>query len=108
MTKVVVRYDDSNEFISLKSEGHANSASKGEDLVCAAISAVLLGGINALEKEFKLNVNEKDGIIELIKVGELTNHDSVAIQVIVSQLQAIARDNPKYLKVSIEKIGRKE
>lgn len=103
MTKVVVRYNSSDEFISLKTSGHANSASQGEDLVCAAISAVVLGGINALKKHYKLNVNEKSGVIELENVGAVNEHDNVVIEVIVSQLQAIARDNPKYLKVSIEK-----
>ncbi|MCR5184951.1 MAG: ribosomal-processing cysteine protease Prp [Bacilli bacterium] len=104
MTKITVRYQSTGEFISLKSEGHADSAPKGEDLVCAAISGVILGGINALEeKHFQIKVNEKQGNIELCNVGKMNEHDNVVIEVIVSQLQSIARDNPKFMKISVEK-----
>ena len=49
MTKITVRYSDTGEFVSLHSVGHANSGDYGKDIVCAAISAVILGGINALK-----------------------------------------------------------
>ena len=102
MIKITVRYQKTGEFLSLTSVGHANSAPYGEDLVCAAVSAVILGGINSLKENYKLNVNEKKGIIELSNIGKMDEHDSIVIETIVSQLQAIERDNPKFIKISIE------
>ena len=48
MIKITVRYQSTGEFLSLESNDHANSAPHGEDLVCAAVSGIILGGINAL------------------------------------------------------------
>ena len=37
-------------FQSIVIEGHANSASKGEDLVCAGVSSIGVGVLNALDE----------------------------------------------------------
>ena len=103
MIKISVRYQSTGEFISLKSVGHANSAPYGQDLVCAAVSGIILGGINALQgNNYTLKSDEKKGIIELCNIGEMSEHDFIVIETIVLQLQAIERDNPKQLKISID------
>ena len=103
MIKISIRYQSTGEFLSLRSEGHANSDAYGHDLICAAVSGILLGGINALkEKNFTLNSDEKKGIIELRNIGKMSDHDSIVIETIISQLQSIERDNPKFIKISIE------
>ena len=103
MIKITIKYQNTGEFISLVSQGHANSAPYGQDLVCAAASGVLLGGINALTgKNFSLKASEDKGSIELCNIGKMSEHDNIVIETIVSQLQAIERDNPKFIKISIE------
>ena len=103
MTKITVRYSDTGEFVSLHSVGHANSGDYGKDIVCAAISAVILGGINALEgQNYKLKADEQKGEIELYNIGNMTEHDQIVIETVVAQLSSIARDNPKHLKISVE------
>ena len=103
MIKITITYQSTGEFISLVSQGHANSAPYGQDLVCAAASGIILGGINALEgKNFSLNSNENKGILELRNIGKMSEHDAVVIDTMVLQLQAIERDNPKFIKISIE------
>ena len=96
-------YKSTGEFSSLVSQGHADSAPYGQDLVCAAVSGVLLGGVNALQgKNYSLKNNENKGILELRNIGKMSEHDIIVIETIVSQLQAIERDNPKFIKISIE------
>ena len=103
MIRISVRYTSTGEFISLVSKGHADSAPYGEDLICAAVSGILLGGINALKgKNFTLKSDENKGIIELCNVGKMDEHDVIVIETIIAQLQSVSRDNPKYLKISIE------
>ena len=103
MIKITITYQSTGEFNSLTSQGHANSAPYGQDLVCAAVSGIILGGINALKgKNFSLNSNESKGILELCNIGKVSEHDNIVIETIVSQLQAIERDNPKFITISIE------
>ena len=103
MIRISIRYTSTGEFISLVSKGHADSAPYGEDLICAAVSGILLGGLNALKgKNFTLKSDENKGIIELCNVGKMDEHDIIVIETIIAQLQSVSRDNPKYLKISIE------
>lgn len=90
-----------NSFIaSLEIKGHSNSAPYGEDLICAAVSAVATGGANAL---LKINSN----IVVVVKEGYLSIKDipddnilQTIINAIVIQLETIANENKKYLKIS--------
>ncbi|GIP16908.1 hypothetical protein J40TS1_25500 [Paenibacillus montaniterrae] len=50
MVKItIVRDDKSNRIVSFAIEGHANYAKHGEDIVCAGVSAVSVGTVNAIE-----------------------------------------------------------
>ena len=103
MIKITIKYQSTGEFISLLSQGHADSAPYGQDLVCAAVSGIILGGINALKgNNYSLKNNEEKGILELCNIGKMSERDQIVIETIVSQLQAVARDNPKFIKISIE------
>ena len=103
MIKITIKYKSTGEFISLNSQGHADSAPYGQDLVCAAVSGIILGGINALKgNNYSLKNNEEKGILELCNIGKMSERDQIVIETIVSQLQAVARDNPKFIKISIE------
>ena len=103
MINITVKYNSVGEFISLVSSGHADSAPRGKDLVCAAVSGILLGGINALKgKHYKIKADDDKGILELRNTGKMDEHDAIVIDTIILQLQSIARDNPKFIKISIE------
>lgn len=104
MIKITVRYSSTGEFISLISKGHANYAPSGEDIICAAVSAIILGGINALKDDnnYELKTDEVEGIIELYNIGKMSQHDNIVIETMVSQISAISRDNPKFVKLSVE------
>ena len=53
---------NNGKITSLTVKGHANSAPHGEDLVCAAVSSILVGGCNALKEPncFAIKLNEGD------------------------------------------------
>jgi len=52
--KISYRWQDKKEkyFTSIKIQGHANSAPKGKDLICAAVSAIVNGTINFLQNNY--------------------------------------------------------
>ena len=52
------------EFIS---KGHAGYAEAGQDIVCAAVSALIITTVNSLEKftDDKFDVQEEDGFVSI-------------------------------------------
>jgi uncharacterized protein len=85
----------------MKVTGHAQSAPYGEDLVCAAVSAVLVGGSNALDLK-AAKVTHRDGLSE-IQVKDVNHRSNQNVyQVIQVQLETIARDYPRYIKIQIK------
>jgi len=82
----------------MKVTGHAHSAPYGEDLVCAAVSAVMTGGINALNLK-AVKVKNIEGLSE-IQITNLQNLENQSVlHVISTQLQTIANDYPKYIRI---------
>ena len=85
---------------SLEIEGHAHSAEPGKDLVCSAVSAVTFGGLNALRNtQQNLNVQVQEGYILITKSGVTESEDEIVLKTILTQLETIANDYPKYVKI---------
>ena len=60
MIKVhLIKKDD--QYISLEVVGHANYAEHGQDLVCAAVSAIVTGGFNAFNDSDIKSIELKEG-----------------------------------------------
>ena len=59
------------EFIS---KGHAGYAEAGQDIVCAAVSALIITTVNSLEKftDDKFDVQEKDGFVSIHSRNDLS------------------------------------
>ena len=88
-----------NDIQLLTVSGHANFDEYGKDIVCAGVSAIVTGGINALESEVK-NVeiiNEKN------KLGVKVINNNEKIQIILNtmlvQLETIENSYEKYIKI---------
>ena len=85
---------------SLTVSGHANYDQYGKDIVCAGVSAVVTGGINALESEIdNIKVINEDN-----KLGVEINNSNDKIQIILNtilvQLQTIENSYKKYIKIT--------
>lgn len=50
MTKVTIHKNRSGDYLGFTCEGHAGYAKRGEDIVCAAISVLVINTINSLEE----------------------------------------------------------
>ncbi|MEN9819537.1 MAG: hypothetical protein RL379_315 [Bacillota bacterium] len=89
----------SNErYRMMKVTGHANSAPYGEDLVCAAVSAVMTGGMNALNLK-AVKVKNIEGLSEIQVTNPQDQANQSVIHVLAIQLQTIANDYPKYIRI---------
>ena len=84
---------------SLTVSGHANYDEYGKDIVCDGVSAIVTGGINALEPHIK-NI---EIINESNKLGVIVIESNEVIQVILNtmliQLETIENSYKKYIKI---------
>lgn len=88
-----------SEILSLSVTGHSGSAEKGEDLVCAAVSAVSFGLLNALDllgsdADLKL----EDNLIEIRTVTPDQSTETI-LKTGLIQLQTIEETNQKYVRI---------
>ena len=96
-----------NDVKSLEVKGHALFASFGKDIVCAGVSAVVIGGFNALEtyindKSIELIEKENELKIEIIKSNEKIQ---TIVSTILIQLQSIESSYQKNIKITIKRGG---
>jgi uncharacterized protein YsxB (DUF464 family) len=94
MIRIIVSKKEGH-FTSLEVKGHANSAPKGEDLVCSAVSAIVIGGLNALNDEkgdYETKIDE--GYVSIKALKPVKEHDELVFEIIVKQLERIAQDYP--------------
>ena len=90
-----------------ESEGHAGYADYGSDIVCAAVSALLISCVNGLESvagvEAVVRQNEEVGFLKAELSGmpdEARRHDAeIVFEVTEKGLQSIAKQYPDFVRV---------
>ena len=106
MTTVTVFRRPDGSLSGFDCRGHANYADAGEDIVCAAISALtqgtLNGLLNVLQAPVDYRIDEKDGILTA-SLGEVPEGKRAGAQLLLetlaSALQMIEADYARFLRV---------
>ena len=103
MIKVKIGHASNNQVNFLEVKGHANSASHGEDIVCAGVSAVITGGFNNLvnHKDYELKLDEGYALFKTN--APLDAHDEVVIETIICGLKSIHESYPKFIDIKTDK-----
>lgn len=104
ITLINVKYSKKHDYIHVK--GHANYAPKGQDLVCAGISCIMVGLCNYLKQQCKshnddLKINFKRGNIE-IRLGHMSSQYKKRqcekfIEMAICQLETIENNYSKFI-----------
>ena len=91
-----------NKYSSLLVSGHSNYDEHGKDIVCAGVSAVVTGGLNALinENKNKISYRVNDGYVNVDVLYIEDNKLQLIIDVMVIQLRTIEESYKKYVKIS--------
>lgn len=95
-----VKFCKTDKHNELDISGHAEFADFGEDIICAAVSAIVFGGINALEASNSGNdwFTIEDNRIRIMIAKN--NHDSqVIMETIYIQLETIAESFPENISI---------
>ncbi len=102
MIKIVFVYKDSR-LASLEVRGHAGSGTYGHDLVCAGISAITLGGLNALENSDDYVIKTSSGHVSVSIEKSLSEHDAIVFSTIEKQLESLAAAYPDNVRLERKK-----
>ena len=90
------------KIVNLTVKGHANSGPHGEDLVCAAVSSILVGGCNALSQPNCFAIKLDSGDASISEKEHANEHDYEVLEVMLVQFKSVEETSKKFLKV-IEK-----
>ncbi len=110
MTKVTIRKNKSGDYLEFICEGHAGYAKRGEDVVCAAISALVINTINSLEELTKepvdVETNEAAGRIRCtFQEHPLRETSLILMDSLTLGLQRIQKQyGKKHCKLTVEEV----
>ena len=101
MIKVVIKTDESSQKItSIEMKGHAGKDVYGKDLVCAAVSAILTGGFNALDsKSYDFILKEGHALAKSHNIP--SDEDAIVLKTIHTQLETVKEADPEFIKIEI-------
>lgn len=90
-----------NKYSSLIVSGHSNYDEHGKDIVCAGVSAIVTGGLNALaiENKNKISYRVEDGYVNVDVLDIENNNLQKIMDVIIIQLKTIEESYKKYIKI---------
>ncbi|MHB8152179.1 MAG: ribosomal-processing cysteine protease Prp [Bacillati bacterium] len=102
MLEVTFRRDSRNRLSSFFADGHAGFAAEGQDIVCAAVSAILLAARLGLESNagIKLQVEQRKGTLAVRWPQVARDNEAVAAIVATAQLAVarIAQEHPAHVR----------
>jgi|SRR5690625_1119998 len=108
MITVTIERGKNKQIHSFTVSGHANSGPYGYDLVCAGVSAVTFGTVNAIialcEKNLIIDQADKEGgylhvKLPLIKERERQQNVQLLLEGMIVSLQTIERDYSEHIQI---------
>ena len=95
-----IRYTQhGNHITSLEISGRAGSAEGGKDLVCAAVSGITFGLLNALDELTDVkNMAVGDNLIQ-VKVDNPTAESDLLLSAGIIQLKTVQQQNQRFIKI---------
>ncbi len=108
MTKVTVYKNSEGDVIGFRCADHAGYAESGSDIVCAAVSALVLNACASIEQltedGFEGEEDEENAVISF-RLTEGYSSDSVLLlNSLVLGLLNIAEENQEYISITFEEV----
>ena len=109
MTRVTIYNNKANECVGFEAVNHAGYAEEGSDIVCAAISILIINTMNAIEQftnvNFSQEVNEVDASIKFM-LDKSTKETSLLLNTMVLGLQTMEDDDnyTEYIDLIFEEV----
>ena len=96
-----------NKYSSLIVSGHSNYDEHGKDIVCGAVSALVMNTMNSIHSftsdVFDYNEHEKRGLVDFRIVSERSPESIVLLKSLILGLQSIQEEyGEKYLRIDFQ------
>ena len=109
MTHVSIIKTRNGEYKGFNCVGHSGYAQAGEDIVCAAISVLVINTINSLEQlageKFKLVTNEEDGVIDCRFENNINEKSRLLVDSMILGLREIKKQYGKtFIDLTFEEV----
>lgn len=109
MTTVIFRRNRAGEYRELECSGHAGYAAYGEDIVCAALSVLVINTLNSLEKLCKVQLKpeseEESGWIRCAFPEKMDEKAVLLLDSLVLGCMGVEKQyGEKYCKVKFEEV----
>ncbi len=87
-----------------KLAGHAGFSEEGSDVVCSAVSALVINTINSIENftsdQFELEEDEKTGMMEFHVASPVSSNANLLLSSLALGLQGVADEySSRYIKI---------
>ena len=104
MIKISFFKNSDSVYTGFKALGHAGYAISGQDIVCSAVSVLIINTINSIETftsdEYHLDTDEGTGLIEFRLKTSVSDESVLLLKSLILGLQGIIEDNgQKYIKL---------
>ncbi|WEK55364.1 MAG: ribosomal-processing cysteine protease Prp [Candidatus Cohnella colombiensis] len=107
MIKITLVRDVQGHLTQFTVSGHAYYDDPGKDIVCAGVSAVSIGAVNAIEKLTGLvphtEITEQSGLLKVIAPNSEDEGRNAQVQLLlegmVVALESIAQEYGKFVKI---------
>ena len=109
MTHVSIIKTRNGEYKGFSCIGHSGYAEQGEDIVCAAISVLVINTINSLDEltgeRFKLVTNEEDGLIDCRFEDTISDNSRLLLDSMILGLREIKKQyGKKFIDLTFEEV----
>jgi hypothetical protein len=109
MTTVTIYKSDSDSYKGFTCKGHAGYAVFGKDIVCAAVSILVINTINSLEtlanEDLIVNADEDTGFIDCKFNHKINAQSKLLIDSMILGLKSIAEQyGKKHLRLKFEEV----
>ena len=105
MINVSIFKNAENLITGFKLSGHADYSEYGSDIVCAAVSALVINTINSIDHftsdKFSLKQDENKGFIEFHVITEISGNTNLLLSSLALGLQGVAEEyTDKYIRLN--------
>ena len=105
ITVTIHRSKDS--YAGFKVIGHAGYAEEGYDIVCAAVSVLVVNAVHSIETftDDKFAAREDDGIVELLLEGSVSDKTTLLLDSMILGLRDIQTQyGNEFIRLKIEEV----
>ncbi|NDI34023.1 ribosomal-processing cysteine protease Prp [Chengkuizengella sediminis] len=105
MITVTIERDHEKKIVRYLVDGHAEFAEAGKDIVCAGVSTLTIGTVNAIESllNIELPAEMHNGLLDVeipkIEKREISDQTQLLLESMVVMLKSIQESYEDYLKI---------